>query len=146
MWLKARFLFTFNSITRFYNPIITINVMLRRWVSQATLFLDRLPEQLTSIKCTYFGRSWQLPYLNQCYGQNRRTNYFMTKSLQKICGQTQGLNLRSPKLLMKLTGACWSLVGPTGGSTVGFLLLQRFSVGFAFEYSSCFISVISLDL
>ena len=147
MWLRAHFLFTFSSITRFYDPIITIKVMLIRWVSQATLFLDRLPEQLTSIKCPYFVRSWQLPYLNQCYGLNRRTNYFMTKSLQKICGQTQGLNLTSPTLSMKLTGAWWSVFGRAHrGSTVGFRLLQRFSVGFAVEYSSCFISVISLDL
>ena len=32
------------------------------------------------------------------------------------------------------------------GSTVGFLLLQRFSVSLAVEYSSCFISVMNLDL
>ena len=31
-------------------------------------------------------------------------------------------------------------------STVGFLLLQRFSIGLAIEYSSCFISVLNLDL
>ena len=147
MWLRAHFPFTFSSMTMFYDPIITSKAMLRRWVSQATLFLDRLPEQLTSIKCPYFARSWQLPYLNQCYRQNRRTNYFMTKSLQKICGQTQRLNLRSPKLSMKLTGAWWSVFGRAHrGSTVVFLLLQRFSVGFAVEYSSCFISVISFDL
>ena len=30
---------------------------------------------------------------------------------------------------------------PHRGSTVGFLLFQRFSVGLAVEYSSCFISV-----
>ena len=147
MRLRAHFPSTFSSITRFYDPIITIKVMLRRWVSQATLFLDRLLEQLTSIKCPYFARSWQLPYLNQCYGQNRCTNYFMTKSLQKICGQTQELNLRSPKLSMKLFGAWWSFFGRAHrGSTAEFLLLQRISVGFAVEYSSCFISVISLDL
>ena len=31
-------------------------------------------------------------------------------------------------------------------STVGVLLLRRFSVGLAVEYSSCFISVLNLDL
>ena len=32
------------------------------------------------------------------------------------------------------------------GSTVGPLLLHRFSVGLAVEYSSCFISVLNMDL
>ena len=32
------------------------------------------------------------------------------------------------------------------GSNIGLLLLQRFSVGFAVEYSSCFISVFNFDL
>ena len=32
------------------------------------------------------------------------------------------------------------------GSTAGLLLLQRVSVGLAVEYSSCFISVLNLDL
>ena len=38
------------------------------------------------------------------------------------------------------------LVGPIRGSTVGFLLFQHFSGGYAIEYSSCFISVLNLDL
>ena len=32
------------------------------------------------------------------------------------------------------------------GSTVGFLLFQRFNVGLAVEYSFCFISVLNFDL
>ena len=32
------------------------------------------------------------------------------------------------------------------GLTVGLLLLQRFRVGIAVEYSSCFIPVLNLDL
>ena len=42
------------------------------------------------------------------------------------------------KLSVKLAGA-------HRGSTVGLLLLQRFRVGFAVEYLSCFISVMNHD-
>ena len=45
-------------------------------------------------------------------------------------------------LSMKLVGARCSVFGRAHrGSTVGFLLLQRFSVGHAVGYSSCFVSV-----
>ena len=51
------------------------------------------------------------------------------------------------KLSIKLVVARYSVFGRVHrGSTVGFLLLQRFSVGLPVEYSSCFISVFNLDL
>ena len=46
------------------------------------------------------------------------------------------------------TNMILSLIGPTGGSAVGciFFFFQLFSDGLAVEYSSCFISVLNLDL
>ena len=50
------------------------------------------------------------------------------------------------KLSIQFVGARCSVFGRAyWGSTVGFLLLQRFSKGLAVEYSSCFNSVL-LDL
>ena len=45
--------------------------------------------------------------------------------------------------LIKLVGARYSVFGTHRGSTIGFLLLQSFSVGLAVEYSCCFISVLN---
>ena len=51
------------------------------------------------------------------------------------------------KLSIKLIGTRCSVVGQAKhGSTVGFLLLQYFSVGLAVEYSSCIITVLNFDL
>ena len=41
---------------------------------------------------------------------------------------------------------CNELGLPHRGTTLGLLLLQCFSVGLAVEYSSCFISLLNLDL
>ena len=50
------------------------------------------------------------------------------------------------KLSSKLVGARCSIFGrPHRGSTVVFLLLQRYNVGLAIEYSSCFILVLHPD-
>ena len=50
------------------------------------------------------------------------------------------------KLSIKLVGARCSIFGrPHRGSTVVFLLLQRYNVGLAVEYSSCFILVLHPD-
>ena len=51
------------------------------------------------------------------------------------------------KLSIKLVGARSSVIcRPHRGSSVWLVLLQRFSVGFALEYSSYFTSVLNLDL
>ena len=48
---------------------------------------------------------------------------------------------------IKIVGARCSVFGRANRrSAVGFLLLQRFSKCLAVEYSSCFISVLELDL
>ena len=53
----------------------------------------------------------------------------------------------SLKLSIKLVGTRSLVFGRVHqGSTVEFLLLQRFNVGLAVEYSSFFISVLNLDL
>ena len=50
------------------------------------------------------------------------------------------------KRSIKLVGTRCVVERANRGSTVGFLLLQRFSVGLAVEYSSFIISVLNLDL
>ena len=71
------------------------------------------------------------------------------KSMNTIYGEL-GLRLiegSGLKLSIKFVGARCSVFGRAHrGPTVGFLLFQRFSVGLAIEYSSCFISVLNLDL
>ena len=79
-------------------------------MSSLYTILGRLPMRLTNTKCS----NWQLPYLNQQKGENGHRNYFMTKSLWKICGQTEDrardlLNTSWMSHPTDLAGLAWKL-------------------------------------